>query len=84
MLHEYHVMYSVHYYPRFHITAVSLGTYYPWIRGTTLIRITYIPHREHFNVFTNIGRVIQLTEIPTVDYNNRETRKYTLGKIQSL
>jgi hypothetical protein len=33
MLHEYHVIYSVRYYPRFHITAVGLGTYYPWIWG---------------------------------------------------
>jgi hypothetical protein len=33
LLHEYHVMYSFRYYPRFHVTAVSLGTYYPWIRG---------------------------------------------------
>jgi hypothetical protein len=33
MLHEYHVIYSVRYYPRFHVTAVGLGTYYPWIRG---------------------------------------------------
>jgi hypothetical protein len=32
MLHEYHVIYSVWYYPRFHITMVGLGTYYPWIR----------------------------------------------------
>jgi hypothetical protein len=32
MLHEYHVIYSVRYYPRFHVTAVRLGTYYPWIR----------------------------------------------------
>jgi hypothetical protein len=32
MLHEHHVIYSVRYYPRFHITAVGLGTYYPWIR----------------------------------------------------
>jgi hypothetical protein len=33
MLHEYHVIYSVQYHPRFHVTAVGLGTYYPWIRG---------------------------------------------------
>jgi hypothetical protein len=33
MLHEYHVIYSVRYYPRFHITAVGLATYYPWILG---------------------------------------------------
>jgi hypothetical protein len=29
-----HVIYSVLYYPRFHVTAVGLGTYYSWvIRG---------------------------------------------------
>jgi hypothetical protein len=33
MLHEYHVIYSVRYYLRFHIAAVGLGTYYLWIRG---------------------------------------------------
>jgi hypothetical protein len=32
MLHD-HVIYSVRYYPRFHVTTVALGTYYPWIRG---------------------------------------------------
>jgi hypothetical protein len=32
MLHEYHVIYSARYYPRFHVTAGGLGTYYPWIR----------------------------------------------------
>jgi len=26
MLQEYHVIYSVQYYPRFHVTLVSLGT----------------------------------------------------------
>jgi hypothetical protein len=33
MLHEYYVIYSVRYYPLFHITAVGLGTYYQWIWG---------------------------------------------------
>jgi hypothetical protein len=33
MLHEYHVIYRVRYYPRFHVNAVGLGTYYPWIWG---------------------------------------------------
>jgi hypothetical protein len=33
MLREYHVIYSFQYYPRFHLTAVGLGKYYPWIRG---------------------------------------------------
>jgi hypothetical protein len=30
-------MYSVRYYPQFHVTAVGLGTYYPQIRGTPVI-----------------------------------------------
>jgi hypothetical protein len=30
---EYHFIYRIRYYPRFHVTAVGLGTYYPWIRG---------------------------------------------------
>jgi hypothetical protein len=33
MLHKYYVIYSFRYYPQFHVTAVALGTYYPWIRG---------------------------------------------------
>jgi hypothetical protein len=33
----YDVIYSVRYYRRFSITAVGLGTYYPWIRRTTCI-----------------------------------------------
>jgi len=37
MLHEYHVIDSVRYYPRFHVTAVGLGTYYPRIRRSACI-----------------------------------------------
>jgi hypothetical protein len=36
MLHEYHVIYRVHYYLQFHATAVGLGTYYPQIQGALL------------------------------------------------
>ena len=32
MLHECHVIYDVRYYPRCHVTAVGLGTYYPRMR----------------------------------------------------
>jgi hypothetical protein len=32
MLHKYHVIYGVQYYPRFYVTMVVLGTYYLWIR----------------------------------------------------
>jgi hypothetical protein len=41
MLHGYHVLYSVRYYPQFHVTAVGLGTYYPWIRGHTVYIYIY-------------------------------------------
>jgi hypothetical protein len=44
MLHEYHVIYSVRYYPLFHVTAVGLGTYYPCIRGHYCIRICSVIH----------------------------------------
>jgi len=37
MFHEYHVTYSARYYPRFHVTAVGLRTYPPWIWGSTCI-----------------------------------------------
>jgi len=45
MLHEYHVIYSFRYYPQFRVTAVGLGTYYPWIWGYACICVciyTYI------------------------------------------
>jgi hypothetical protein len=32
-----HPIYSVRYYLGFHITAVGLGTYYPWIQKSTCI-----------------------------------------------
>jgi len=42
MLHEYHVMYSVQYYPWSHITVVGLGTYFPqkW-RSTSIWFLSY-------------------------------------------
>jgi len=33
MLHEYHLIHSVRYYPWFHVTVVGLEKYYPWIWG---------------------------------------------------
>ena len=34
---RYDVIYSVRYYPRLSVTAVGLGTYYPWIRRSSCI-----------------------------------------------
>ena len=48
----YHVIYSVRYYPRFHVTAVGLGTYYPWIRGSACSLMT---KRNELWVCTTIG-----------------------------
>jgi hypothetical protein len=39
MLHEYHVICSVRYYPCFHVTAVGLGTYYQPFGGTTVLKL---------------------------------------------
>jgi hypothetical protein len=47
MSHEY----SVRYYPQFHVTAVSLGTYYPRIWGTSVfftVHILWITTTEMF------------------------------------
>jgi hypothetical protein len=37
MLHEYHVIYSVRYYLRFHVTVVGLGTYFAVDTGKPVI-----------------------------------------------
>ena len=42
----YHAIYSVRYYPRFSVTAVGLGTYYPWIRRSTCICISFPAVRD--------------------------------------
>jgi hypothetical protein len=43
MFNEYHVIYSVRYYPWFHVTTVGLGTYYLWIQGSacTLVMLLW-------------------------------------------
>ena len=37
----YHVIYSVRYYPRFHVIAIGLGTYYPWIRRSVCMLLSF-------------------------------------------
>jgi len=55
MLHEYHVICSARYYPRLHVTAVGLGTHYPWIRGSACI--------SFHNIHTFISVRIQKRQI---------------------
>jgi hypothetical protein len=42
LLHRYHIICSVQYYRRFHITMVGLGTYYPQIQGHYCMYERYI------------------------------------------
>ena len=37
----YHVIYSVRYYPQFHVTAVGLGMYYPRIWETACVLVLW-------------------------------------------
>ena len=42
MLCEYHIIYSVQYYPQIYVTAADLGTYNPQIQGSTFISDKYL------------------------------------------
>jgi hypothetical protein len=60
-------MYSVRYYPRFHINALGLGTYYLWIRGYTSIlkteiHIVIMILRRHSAVFR--GVMLEVSKLP--------------------
>jgi hypothetical protein len=47
------LVYSIRYYPQFHVTTVGLGTYYPCIRGHYCI--CFIDYKM---MFTACGRVM--------------------------
>jgi len=48
----YHVINNVWYYPRFYVTAVGLGTYYPWIRGSACTgNFEMFLHSDYYSVF---------------------------------
>jgi hypothetical protein len=51
MLHEYHVIYTIPYYPSFHITTVDLGIFYPWILGHYCNYITVYTACIHNSTF---------------------------------
>jgi hypothetical protein len=72
LIHAYHVIYSVRYYSRFHPTAVSLWTYYPWIRGHTCIRITNLSHIIFQQLFSS-----------SIWYITAKLNKYILHKFFS-
>jgi hypothetical protein len=51
MLHKYHVIYGVWYYPQFYISAVGLGAYYPWMQGITVPKNFYELFILYFNIY---------------------------------
>jgi hypothetical protein len=60
MLHEYHVIYSVRYYACFHVSAVVLGTYYPWILGHYYFSVMKRLVSPICVTYTTTGQFIQL------------------------
>jgi hypothetical protein len=61
MLHEYHVIYSVLYYVRFHVTTVGLGTYDPQIGWYCCVWKRMTADKEGLLVKT--GRVVKTNEL---------------------
>jgi hypothetical protein len=78
MLHEYHAIYSVRYYPWFYVTAVGLGTYYPWIRGHTCIARAEIFLFFHAAFTCNVFRPLCLVTAGSWHSNN-DDKRYAVG-----
>ena len=53
-LHYVIYKYSFRYYPRFSVTAVGLGKYYPWVQRYTCISILYICIYMCVHIYTYI------------------------------
>jgi hypothetical protein len=65
MLHEYHVIYSFRYYPRFHVTAVVLGKYY--LADTGAVLYTELNYPEIKKIIYLTTQVITKNVILTTD-----------------
>jgi hypothetical protein len=77
MLHEYHVIYSVRYYPRFHVTAVRLWTITRRHGGTPVIYIHTHTHTLHGKC---IAISVQNEDVPL--HLRLRTRIFVLSDIQ--
>jgi hypothetical protein len=51
MLHEYHVICSIQYFLWFHVAAVGLGKYCPWIRWHTCIPKDFLNIKTCFSMY---------------------------------
>jgi hypothetical protein len=73
MLYEYHIIYSIWYHQRFHITTVGLAMYYLWIQGDTpepntkCICAKFQPLAQHLHWNSNVYfmQPSRFTTIPT-------------------
>jgi hypothetical protein len=63
MIHEYHVIYSVQYYPRFYVSAVGDGTYYPWIRRHYIIHMCALCYISHGKISLCLPASLTITRI---------------------
>jgi len=52
----YHVIYSVRYYPRFHVTVIGLRTYYPRIQESACTYTEWHKKRELLKTPTNLKK----------------------------
>jgi hypothetical protein len=68
MLHEYHVIYSIWYYLRFHVTVVGLGMYYPWTHGGTNVLHFYINSFVFNKKYLTISHPISIHYISEIGY----------------
>ena len=81
----YHVMYSFRYYQRFNVTAVGLGTHYPWIRGFVCIPL---PHIQATNQRNDNNIMFLYLKIPPhytcyVAWNDSLTVLATTGSVMN-
>jgi hypothetical protein len=81
MLHEYHVIYSVRYYPRFHVTTDNTGAHLymntvrrkdvKFVMLHLVLRIVasgVLRVREYFHTSLETLMILQLFEKPSITY----------------
>jgi hypothetical protein len=63
MLHEYHNIYGVQYYPWFHITVVGLGVYYPQIWGHYFTYTLLYTHTQNIPKLVTQNSAVRTSEL---------------------
>jgi hypothetical protein len=65
--------YSVRCYPWFNVTAVGLGTYYPWIRGPYCVCIYIVLRESQLSAVTALMALSYMWSQPSLSYFPRCT-----------